>query len=110
MSFRWSTAAQLYRPWRLSGSTPWPLPPLGWYVRSSVRAQAANDLIVFGTVACTAFLSGFVHAGGGWAALNLSILPPLAVGLVADRYGLDVALWLLLVGPLALLLGLRRVR
>ncbi len=43
-----------------------------------VRAQAANDLIVFGTVACTAFLSGFVHAGGGWAALNLSILPPLA--------------------------------
>ena len=44
-----------------------------------VRAQAANDLIVFGTVACTAFLSGFVHAGGGWAALNLSILPPLAV-------------------------------
>jgi hypothetical protein len=50
-----------------------------------VRAQAANDLIVFGTVACTAFLSGFVHAGGGWAALNLSILPPLAVavGLLA---------------------------
>ena len=44
-----------------------------------VRAQAANDFIVFGTVACTAFLSGFVHAGGGWAALNLSILPPLAV-------------------------------
>ena len=50
-----------------------------------VRAQAANDLIVFGTVACTAFLSGAVHAGGGWAALNLSILPPLAVaaGLLA---------------------------
>jgi MFS family permease len=44
-----------------------------------VRAQAANDLIVFGTVACTAFLSGALHAGGGWAALNLSILPPLAV-------------------------------
>ena len=44
-----------------------------------VRAQAANDLIVFGTVACTAFLSGAVHAGGGWTALNLSILPPLAV-------------------------------
>jgi MFS family permease len=44
-----------------------------------VRAQAANDFIVFGTVACTAFLSGFVHAGGGWTALNLSILPPLAV-------------------------------
>ena len=50
-----------------------------------VRAQSANDLIVFGTMACTAFLSGAVHAGGGWAALNLSILPPLAVavGLLA---------------------------
>ena len=44
-----------------------------------VRAQAANDLIVFGTVACTAFLSGAVHAAGGWASLNLSILPPLAI-------------------------------
>jgi MFS family permease len=43
-----------------------------------VRAQAANGLIVFDTVACTTFLSGAVHAGGGWAALNLSILPPLA--------------------------------
>ena len=32
-----------------------------------VRAQAGEDCIVFGTVACTAFLSGFVHAGGGWA-------------------------------------------
>lgn len=55
-----------------------------------VRAQAANDLIVFGTVACTAFLSGFVHAGGGWFALNLAILPPLAVavGLLAwQRHG-----------------------
>jgi MFS family permease len=47
-----------------------------------VRAQAANDLIVFGTVACTAFASGAVHAQGGWAALNLSILPPLGVAVV----------------------------
>ncbi|MBV1799676.1 MFS transporter [Siccirubricoccus sp. G192] len=46
-----------------------------------VRAQAANDLIVFGTVACTAFLSGAVHARGGWVMLNLSILPALAVAL-----------------------------
>lgn len=50
-----------------------------------VRAQATNDFIVFGTVACTAFLSGAVHAEGGWSALNLAILPPLAVavGLLA---------------------------
>lgn len=46
-----------------------------------VKAQAANDFIVFGTTACTAFLSGFVHAGLGWGALNLTLLPPLAVAL-----------------------------
>jgi hypothetical protein len=40
----------------------------------------------------------------------VALLPPLAVGLVANRYGLDVALWLLLAGPIVLLLGLRRVR
>jgi MFS family permease len=42
-----------------------------------LRAQMANDVIVFGTVACTAFLSGFVHARLGWEALNLLILPTL---------------------------------
>jgi MFS family permease len=46
-----------------------------------VRAQAANDLIVFGTVACTAFLSGAVHAQGGWTVLNLSILQALAAAM-----------------------------
>jgi MFS family permease len=46
-----------------------------------VRAQAANDLIVFGTVACTAFSSGLVHALGGWAALNLMLLPALGLAL-----------------------------
>jgi predicted MFS family arabinose efflux permease len=46
-----------------------------------VKAQAANDFIVFGTTACTAFLSGFVHARLGWQALNLTLLPPLAVAL-----------------------------
>ncbi len=46
-----------------------------------VKAQAANDFIVFGTTACIAFLSGFVHAGLGWQALNLTWLSPLAVAL-----------------------------
>lgn len=41
-----------------------------------VKAQAANDFIVFGTVACTAFASGAVHANAGWIALNASIVPP----------------------------------
>lgn len=44
-----------------------------------VRAQAANDLIVFGTVGCTAFGSGMIHALGGWAALNLLLIPALAL-------------------------------
>jgi predicted MFS family arabinose efflux permease len=46
-----------------------------------VRAQGANDFIVFGTVACTAFLSGFVHHRFGWDVLNLVILPPLVAAL-----------------------------
>lgn len=46
-----------------------------------VRAQAANDFIVFGTVACTAFLSGFLHARFGWSILNLTLLPPLVAAL-----------------------------
>lgn len=47
-----------------------------------VKAQAANDFIVFGTVATTALSSGAVHAAGGWAALNLALLPALAVALL----------------------------
>jgi MFS family permease len=47
-----------------------------------VRAQSANDFIVFGTVAFTALSSGAVHAGFGWNALNLALLPALAISLV----------------------------
>jgi predicted MFS family arabinose efflux permease len=46
-----------------------------------VKAQAANDFIVFGTVACTAFLSGYVHARFGWSVLNLTLIPPLMAAL-----------------------------
>jgi predicted MFS family arabinose efflux permease len=46
-----------------------------------VRAQAANDVLVFGTVACTAFASGAVHARAGWEILNLGLLPALALAL-----------------------------
>jgi MFS family permease len=47
-----------------------------------VRAQAANDFIVFGTTAFTALASGAAHAGFGWSVLNLSLLPALAVAMV----------------------------
>lgn len=52
-----------------------------------VRAQTANDFIVFGTVACTALGSGAVHAAFGWNVLNLLLLPALlaAMALVLRR-------------------------
>lgn len=37
-------------------------------------------------------------------------LIPLALGLVAEQRGLDAAMWLLLAGPLALVVGLRGQR
>jgi len=50
-----------------------------------VRAQATNDFIVFGTVACTALVSGAVQATLGWTPLNLTVVPPvlIAMGLIA---------------------------
>lgn len=47
-----------------------------------VRAQTANDFIVFGTVACTAFGSGLLHAVSGWNLLNVLVLPALAIALL----------------------------
>ncbi|MFC3002335.1 MFS transporter [Falsiroseomonas tokyonensis] len=46
-----------------------------------VRAQTANDFIVFGTVACTALGSGVIHATAGWYVLNLMLLPALLFAL-----------------------------
>jgi len=51
-----------------------------------VRAQAANDFIVFGTVAVTSFSSGALHAASGWTAINLTVVPPVLVALA-------LALW-----------------
>ncbi|KAB7619570.1 MFS transporter [Alkalilimnicola sp. S0819] len=44
------------------------------------RVQGINDLLVFGTVACSAILSSSLLEGLGWVALNLAGLP--VVGLV----------------------------
>jgi FSR family fosmidomycin resistance protein-like MFS transporter len=35
-------------------------------------------------------------------------LIPLGIGVVAERLGLDVAIWLMLLGPIALLIGIPR--
>lgn len=51
------------------------------------------------------------RSGTALAAKNISGLAggliPLGLGLIAQRFGLPVAMWLLLMGPLALLIGLR---
>ena len=44
-----------------------------------VRAQAANDFIVFATVAITSFSSGALHSHVGWVAVNLAVVPPVAI-------------------------------
>lgn len=53
--------------------------------------------------------SGTVMALGSVTGM-IGGLVPLALGVVAQRFGLEAALWCLLAGPLALLLGLPRER
>lgn len=47
-----------------------------------MRVQATNDVIVFGTVACTAFTSGALEAGSGWTSLNLTVVPAVLIAAV----------------------------
>jgi MFS family permease len=46
-----------------------------------VRVQATHDFIVFGGVAGTALTSGAIESAYGWAALNLTVVPPLVLAL-----------------------------
>jgi len=47
------------------------------------KVQGLNDLLLFGTVAASAVLSGLLHALVGWQAMNLLAVPALAaVGLL----------------------------
>lgn len=48
-----------------------------------MRAQAANDVLVSGTVACAAFGSGVLHGAAGWAVLNAAAVLPVAIGVWA---------------------------
>jgi MFS family permease len=47
------------------------------------KVQAFNDVLVFGTVAATALLSGVVYDALGWTAVNLAVVAPLVAVLVA---------------------------
>ncbi|MHB8630149.1 MAG: MFS transporter [Aggregatilineales bacterium] len=53
--------------------------------------------------------SGTVMSVGSVSGL-LGSLIPLGIGLLADRFGLNIALWLLIAGPMALTIGLPRKR
>jgi FSR family fosmidomycin resistance protein-like MFS transporter len=53
--------------------------------------------------------SGTVMAVGSLFGLVGSLLP-LGIGLTAERFGLNAAMWLLLAGPVALLVGIPRRR
>jgi MFS family permease len=47
------------------------------------KVQAFNDVLVFGTVAATALLSGVVYDALGWTAVNLVVVAPLIAVLAA---------------------------
>ncbi|CAN5687194.1 MFS transporter [soil metagenome] len=68
----------------------------GWY--AVLQARLYDELPDnSGTVMALSSVFGIV---GG--------LLPLVVGIAAHRFGIDVAMWLLLAGPVALLIGVRR--
>ena len=46
------------------------------------KTQGLNDLMIFGTVALTAGISGVVHEVAGWQMLNLLVLPFLLLALL----------------------------
>ena len=70
----------------------------GWYSIPKARLYAAMP----GQSGASIALSSIAGLIGATA--------PLLVALVADRYGLDVAMWILLAGPIALLLGTPRAQ
>ena len=43
------------------------------------KTQAANDFLVFGSVACAALLSGVFHELIGWELMNYAALPFLII-------------------------------
>lgn len=71
----------------------------GWYsilqgqIYTTLPDNSASAELTIGNI--VGFVGGFI---------------PLAIGMVAERAGLDVAMWLLLLGPIALLIGIPHQR
>lgn len=70
--------------WNLMFTSASTLLASGFGAGERVRAQLANDVLVFGTVAMTSLSSGALFAGFGWGAINAAVVPPvlMALGLV----------------------------
>lgn len=47
------------------------------------KVQAANDFLIFGTVAVASFSSGSLQAVGGWATINWLVFPFVTIALLA---------------------------
>ena len=45
------------------------------------KVQAANDFLVFGSVAVASFSSGSLLNSGGWEMVNWLVFPPVAIAL-----------------------------
>ena len=46
------------------------------------KVQAANDFLIFGSVALASFSSGKLLSVGGWVSVNWMVFPPVMVALV----------------------------
>ncbi len=68
----------------------------GWY--SILQAQIYTQLV--GRSGTEMTLGVLFFAFGG--------LAPMLIGILADAVGLDVAIWVLLLGPIALVIGIPR--
>jgi MFS family permease len=60
------------------------------------KVQGINDFFVFGTVACSSFLSGWVYGSFGWTVVNSVVIPLIVASLLATA-------WLALRGRRAIL-------
>ena len=47
-----------------------------------VKVQAANDFLVFGSVAIASFSSGGLLSHGGWTVVNWMVFPPVVIALM----------------------------
>ena len=78
----WSALAVLGLGWNLGFIGATALVTECYRPEERAKVQAANDFLVFGTVAIASFSSGGLLATGGWQAVNWLVLPIVAAVLV----------------------------